>query len=214
VGVETNLYLIDRRDYYDVAVPALRALLAGKSEPARVLFEKACSVLAKQNWEYPWGPLHRAEDDLEFGPSLIDGTAENLKHPDASITEPSLVRRYHLLDKVCGTVIEGICVPWALPFPPHHCVTCDSAVWELYRASQRFEDVFTGEIYVRSRPAPFSIADRDELLNDDLIQELHDEIAKVSPPSHALWERDYFRNLYLLLQTARRDRFEVMASYC
>jgi hypothetical protein len=215
VGVDTNLCLIDRRDYHEIAVPALQALLAGGKEPARSLFEKACSVLATQSREYPWGPLHGAQDQLEFGLSLIDGTAGNLQHPDPSITDPELIRRHHLSDTVCGAVIEGTCVPWDLPFHPRHCVTCDSAVWELYRASQRFEYVLTGEIYIRNRPAPFGIAEGDELLNHDLVQELFEEISsRVSPPGHPLSEREYFRNLYLLLDSARSGRFEVMASYC
>ena len=214
MGVDTNLYLIERRHYHEIAVPALQALLVGANEPARSLFEKACSALAGQTGEYPWGPFHRAEDQLEFGLSLIDGAADDLRHPDSSISDPDLIRRHHLLDTVCGTVIEGTCVPWSLPFPPLHCVTCGSEVWELYQASQRFEYVFTGEIYARSRPAPFSIAEGDQLLNEDLVQELFDEISKVSPPGHPLSERDYFRNLYLLLESACRNGYEIMASYC
>ncbi|HEY3744210.1 MAG TPA: hypothetical protein VGL53_30400 [Bryobacteraceae bacterium] len=214
MGVETNLYLIKGPDYHGAAVPALEALLAGAGGAARPLFEKACAVLAEQNRDYPWGRLHQVEGELEFGLSLIDGTAENLLHPDPSISDPGLVRRHHLLDTVCGTVIEGICVPWTLPFPPRHCVTCDSAVWELYQASQRVEYVFTGEIYVRSRKAPFGIAEVNEFLDGDLVQELFDEMSKVSPPQHPRSKLTYFRNLYVLLESACRDGYKIMASYC
>jgi hypothetical protein len=115
---------------------------------------------------------------------LIDGTAQDLQHPDPSVKDLTLVRRYHLLDSVCGVVVEGLCVPWALSFPPHHCITCDCTVLELYQASRKFEDVFTGEIYSRSRPAPFPIAGGDEFVNDDLVGEMFAEISSVIPPGH------------------------------
>jgi len=213
VGVDTHLYLIDRRNYHEVAVPALQALLDGTKEPARSLFAKAFSTITAQNREYPWGPIRPCEHWLQLGLAVIDGTAEDLRHPDTSITDPELIRRHHLLGLVGPVIVEGGCVPWSLPFPPLHCVTCDSAYRELYRASQRFEYVFTGEIYIRSRPAPFSIAEGDQLLNDDLVQELFDEISRVSPLGNPLSEREYFRNLYLLFESACRNGYDIMASY-
>jgi hypothetical protein len=110
-------------------------------------------------------------------------------------------------------IVEGLCVPWDLSFPPVHCVT-----WclgnSLYEHSEKFENVFCGEIYSRCRPAPYEITQNDAPLDNNLVAELAAEIERIAPPGSKLWANESYHNLYLLLHHASGGaKFRVLASY-
>lgn len=132
---------------------------------------------------------------------------------DFAIRDPQKVRENHLRDEVCGVIVEGLCVPWDLSFPPVHCVTgCLGN--SLYDHSDKFKNVLCGEIYSRCRQAPYDIAQDDALLERDLIVELAAEIERVAPPGGTLWANENYSNLYLLLHHATEAaNFRVLASY-
>jgi len=122
------------------------------------------------------------------------------------------VREYNLRDYVCGVIVEGLCVPWNLEFPPLHVVTrCLS--WELCEHSKKFEDALCGEIYRHPTPAPYDICHRDELVDESLVRDLGAEIARIASPGSELWEDERYRNLYLLLQRGAENGFRILASY-
>jgi hypothetical protein len=228
LGVDTHLYLLDYRRYADEVKPLLDALLGGgDTRPARVAFEEAWRVLSQANsrWKYPWGPSHRwlLSEDFQRGLSVLDGhipetyygdrVSLGLLEPDAVTGDPRLVREYNLRDLVCGVVVEGLCVPWNLDFPPVHVVTWCLG-WELYEHSKKFEDALCGEIYEQPTPAPYDINHGDELVDETLVRELREEIARFASPDSELWADERYRNPYLLLQRGVENDFRILASYC
>jgi len=224
LGVDSHLYLLDDRRYTDKVKPLLDTLLAdGDTGPARTAYEAAWRILSEANnrWKYPWTPLHstRFADGFQTGLSLLDGHIPETYYGDRSILEPDwvtrdphLVREYHLRDRVCGVIVEGLSVPWNLDFPPVHVVTwCLGS--ELYEHSKKFEDTLCGDIYARSTPAPHDISQGDQLVDQTLVRELGVEIARIAPPESDLWADERYRNLYLLLQRGAENNFRILASY-
>ena len=132
--------------------------------------------------------------------------------PGPVIREPRLVREYSLRDHVCGVIVEGVCVPWQIEFPPVHVVTW-SLGWELYEHSKKFEDALCAEIYAQSSPAPYDIFQGDQLVDESLIRELTEEIARIASPGTEKWADERYRNLYLLLHRGAEKDFRILASY-
>lgn len=225
MGVDTHLYLLDYRRYSDEVEPLLDGLLSGgDSGPARIAYEEAWRVLAEANnsRKYPWTPFHSTKFAEEFqkGLSLLDGHFPETYFGDRTILEPGavtrdphLVREYNLRDYVCGVIVEGLCVPWNLDFPPVHVVTWCLG-WELYAYSKKFEDALCGEIYAHPTRAPYEIYHGDEFVEEKLVQELGVEIARIASPASDLWGDERFRNLYLLLERGGKESFRILAVYC
>jgi hypothetical protein len=226
LGVDTHLYLLDYRRYTDEVKPLLDSLLGGDTQPARTAYEEAWSVLSEANnlREYPWRPFHSTllAEDFQKGLSVLDGhipetyngdrTSLGILEPDAVTRDPRLVREYNLRDYVCGVIVEGLCVPWNLDFPPVHVVT-QCLGWVLYGHSKKFEDALCAEIYTQSTPAPYDIYHGDQLVNETLVWELGVEIARIASPGSELWADERYRNLYLLLQRGAENDFRILASY-
>ena len=158
MGVDTYLYLLDGTRY-DKVVSVLDNLIAGgDSTVARTMFEQACSALsaASSHRQFPWTPIYgrllSGTDEFERCIGLVNGkipatyqgdrgrTGKQWTEEDFAIRNPLKVREYFLRDNICGVIVEGLCVPWELPFPPVHRVT-----WclgnSLYKQSKKFEDV-------------------------------------------------------------------------
>jgi hypothetical protein len=227
LGVDTHLYLLDYRRYTDEIKPLLDALLAdGESGPARAAYQEAWSVLSEANSrrEYPWTPFHSTSlaESFQKGLSVLDGQipetyygdrpSRGILAPGGVTRDPRLVREYNLRDRVCGVIVEGLCVPWNLDFPPMHPVTvCLS--WNLYEHSKKFEDALCGEIYAHPTSAPYDICHGDELVDETLVRELAAEIARIASPGSELWADERYRNLYLVLQRGAEDNFRILASY-
>jgi hypothetical protein len=227
LGVDTHLYLLDYRCYIDEVRPLLDALLAGgDTRSALRAYEKAWQVLsdAGHRWKYPWTPFHSTQlpDRFQEGIDLLDGhfpdayygdrLSLGLIDPEADIRDPRLVREYNLRDSVCSVIVEGLCVPWNLGFPPVHPVTVCLA-GDLYEHSKKFEDALCREIYKHPTPAPYDICHYDELVDIPLVRDLAVEIARIASPESELWADEGFRNLYLLLQRGAEDDFRILASY-
>lgn len=115
-------------------------------------------------------------------------------------------------DHVCGVIVEGLCVPWHLDFPPVHVVTWCLGL-ELYSHSKRFEDALCVEIYTQATPAPYEICQGDQLVNETLVRELGVEIARIASPGSELYADERYRNLYLLLQRGLESNFRILVSY-
>jgi hypothetical protein len=227
LGVETHLYLIDYRRYAGEIKPLLDALLdGGDTRPARSAYEEAWRVLSEANsrWKFPWGPIHSTllAEDFQKGLSILDGhipeayygdrLSLGLLEPDMVTRDPRLVREYNLRDHVCEVIVEGLCVRWNLDFPPVHVVTWCLG-WELYGHSKKFEDALCGEIYRQPTPAPYDIVHGDELVEETLVRELAEEIARIASPDSELWVDERYRNLYLLLQHGTETDYRILASY-
>jgi hypothetical protein len=227
MGVDTHLYLLDYRVYTEEVEPLLDAALSGgDTRPARTAYEKAWKVLseAHSSRKYPWTPFHQTqfEEDFQKGLNILyghipetyygDRTSLGLLDPDAVTRDPRLVREYNLRDHVCGIIVEGLCVPWSLDFPPLHNVTWCLG-WELYGHSKKFEEAFCDEIHTQSSPAPYDIAHGDQLVDEALVRELAEEIARIAFPSSDLWADERYRNLYQLLQQGAQNDFRILASY-
>jgi hypothetical protein len=221
MGVDTHLYLLDYRKYSNEVVPALHGFLhGGESAAVRPLFEQARVALdaARKRWPPLWGPLNLTDEEfLLEALLLLDGKVPDSyfgeRHLEGAAIEPALVREYSIRDKVANLIVEGVCVPWDLAFPPVHNVTFMLS-WELYEHSKRFEDVLCGEIHSRSRDIPFEICVGDELLDADLVAELFTEMKRISPPATKLWDDQRYRNLYLILQQADRNAdFRILSVY-
>jgi hypothetical protein len=230
VGVDTHLYLFEHELYQRKIVPALDGLLAhGDTSLCRSMFEQAWGVLTAAHGarQYPWTPLHAAcPEEFEEGTRMIDGvfpkeyrgargsTWGHLGEGECVVREPRLAREYHLRDSVCCPIVEGLCVPWHLSFPPVHIVT-----WclghDLYRHSGRFEDVLCCEIYTRSSPIPFDLANSgDGVLDQDLVRELASEIDRVVTPGSKPWDHEAYQNLrQLLVMAANQPKLRVLAVY-
>ena len=227
MGVDTHLYLLDYRRYSDEVKPLLDTLLnGGDIRPARAAYEEACTVLseAKGRRNYPWTPFHSMllADDVQKGLSFLDGrfpetyygdrVSLGILEPDAVNRDPHLVREFSLRDHVCGVIVEGLCVPWNLDFPPVHLVTWCLG-WALYEHSKKFEDALCAEIYAQSAPVPYDIYQGDQLVDEALVRELGVEIARIASPGSELWADERYRNLYLLLQHGAKSNFRILASY-
>jgi hypothetical protein len=227
VGADTHLYLLDYRRYIDEVTPLLDALLEGcEIGPARAAYEEAWTVLSEavSLRKYPWTPFHSTlvPDVFQKGLSILDGQIPatylgdrlslGILEPDAVTRDPRLVREYNLRDYACGIIVEGLCVPWRLDFPPVHVVT-RCLGWELYERSKKFEDALCAEIYERPTPAPYDIYHGDEFVDEGLVRELKVEIARIASPGSELWEDERYRNLYLLLHRGSEDNFRILASY-
>ena len=225
MGVDTHLYLLDYCRYTDGVKPLLDTLLTGgDARPARLAYEQAWKVLTEANsrLEYPWTPFYSLllEENLQEGLALLDGHIPESyvgdwgdSDPDTPTRDPRLVREYLLRYHVCGVIVEGLCIPWNLEFPPVHVVT-----WclgkDLYRHSERFEDALCAEIYGRSTAVPYGIYKGDQLVAEDLVRKLSAEIARIASPGSELWSDERYRNLYRLLQLgASSDEFRILASY-
>jgi hypothetical protein len=222
LGVDTHLYLLDYRRYINEVKPLLDGLLGGGDPgPARVAYEAASTILieAHRRHEYPWTPFYSSPIS-DVGLAALDGHIPETYSGDRVsfgsgdiIRDPHLIREYCLRDKVCGVIVEGLCVPWDLEFPPVHIVTwCLGGA--LYEHSRKFEDALCGEIYQRSSPVPYDIYLNDELVDDSLVAELAVEIARIASAQSELWVDERYRNLYKLLQlSATSDRLRILASY-
>lgn len=218
LGVDTHLYLLDYHRYVNEVAPMLDALLRGGDPlPARIAYEEASKLLveAKGRREYPWTPFYSTPFSDE-GIALLDGHIPDTDRGDRAqdkVTDPRLVREYHLRDYVCGVVVEGLCVPWDLDFPPVHVVTWCLG-WGLYEHSKKFEDALCAEIYTRSARIPYDIYQGDGLVDDGLVRELATEIARIASPGSELWKDERYRNLYRLLQSAvEGNTYRILASY-
>lgn len=227
MGVDTHLYLIDYRRYMGEVKPLLDDLLSGGDpQPARAAYEEAWNTLseARGRLKYPWTPFRETGFGEEFlrgihllegqVPEIYTGDRESLGilNPDEVTRDPRLVREYCLRDFVCCVIVEGLCVPWHLEFPPLHVVT-RCLGWELYDHSKKFEAALCGEIYEHPTRAPYDIAHNDEFVEEALARELAREIARVVSPGTALWADERYRNLYLLLQRGTESGFRILASY-
>jgi hypothetical protein len=150
VGVDTHLYLLDFVRYTTEVKPLLDELLnGGAPEQARIALTDASKLLAEAHdrREYPWTPFHRGSG-VEKGLATLDGriprtyegdrASLGLLDPDEVTQDPRLVREYYLRDDVCRAIVEGLCVPWDLEFPPVHVVTWTLGA-DLYKRSKRFE---------------------------------------------------------------------------
>ena len=109
-------------------------------------------------------------------------------------------------------IVEGLCVPWNLDFPPVHVVTL-SLGSALHEHSKKFEDALCAEIYTQSTQAPYDIYHGDQLIDETLVRELAVEIARIASPGGELWADERYRNLYLLLQFGAENKFRILASY-
>jgi hypothetical protein len=157
-----------------------------------------------------------------MGLSILDGhipetyhgdrTSLGILEPDGITRVPHLVREYNLRDHVCGVIVEGLCVPWNLDFPPVHVVTL-SLGWELYEHSKKFEDAVCAEIYTKSSPAPYDINHGDQLVDETMVRDLGLEIARIASPGSEPWADERYRNLYLLLHRGAEINFRILASY-
>ena len=225
MGVDTHLYLLNERRYLGEIVPVLDKLIkGGPAETVRASFKQALDTLvdARTRRQFPWTPVNGHSGDLQRGIGALDGSLPDSYNGDRDLRlengnviarDLRLIREYCLRDRVCNIIVEGLCVPWDLPFAPVHNVT-----WclghSLYTHSKKFEDVLCGEIYSRSSNAPYDIALGDELVDQDLVQELSAEIDRIMPAESSLWEVEAFRNLALLLRhAAQNDGFRIMACY-
>ena len=223
MGQRTHLYLLDYRRYSEEIVPTLDHLLDGTDLPrARTAFEESVTSLTKASADrqHPWTPFHRPyRDRFDEGRAILNGQIPEVYHgdrvslgllePDEVTTDPNLVREYYLRDCVCGMIVEGLCVPWKLDFPPVHVV-----IGDLYEYSKRFEELLCGEIYERSGKVPYDIHHCDDLADADLIAELTSEIARIVPPGSELWQIERHRNLYRLLHYGLANNgFRILASY-
>ena len=227
MGVDTHLYLLDYRRYDGKVKPLLDALLdGGDGRLARSAYEESWGILsaAHDRRKHPWTPVHSTllAEEFHRGLSVLDGhipetylgdrASLGILEPDAVTRDPRLVREYNLRDHVCGIIVEGLCVPWNLDFPPVHNVT-RSLGWELYGHSKKFEDALCGEIYANPTPAPYDIVHGDEFVDVTLVRELAAEISRIASPGSELWADERYRNLYLLLQCGTGDNFRILASY-
>ena len=222
VGVDTHFYLLDFERYTNEVSPLLDQLLRGGDlEPARLAYADAIRILAQasKDREYPWTPFHQGDSttpaELEGRfPDAYYGDRETrgIMDPDAVTHDPQVVRDYSLRDNVCAPIVEGLCVPWNLDFPPVHVVTWCLG-WDLYRHSKRFEYALcTGEIDTRSQALDYEINAGDRLVDRALTGELAAEIERIAPPGSKPWEQDAYSNLYLLLQKATEPRYRLVVS--
>jgi hypothetical protein len=225
LGVDTHLYLLDYHRYADEVTPLLDALLAGGDpEPARAAYKEAWRILAEahQHWKHPWTPFHWTRSGtFNEGLDLLDGHIPDAYHgdrlslglldPDEVTRDPRLVRDYNLRDCVCGVIVEGLCVPWSLDFPPVHVVTQCLGV-NLYEHSKKFEAAICGEIYERATPAPYDIVHRDLLVSESMTGDLAEEITRIASPGTPLWADEGCRNLYLLLRRGAESNYRVLVS--
>lgn len=225
MGVDTHLYLLNYDRYRSELVPAFdRLLLQHDANGFSELYRDARQILedAAGRLKFPWTPLHSSKDpeEIELVVKLFQGYVPEkyfgdraLLETEFTITERAKVREYFLRDKVVSVIVEGLAVPWSLRFPPVHEITWGK-VWELYRISPKFEDSFCADVYTRCTTVPYEIVQGDELINQDLIAELWAETQRICPPGSELWDHEYFRNLYLILQKAiQTPGYRILASY-
>ena len=225
MGVDTFLYLLNHELYTRDVVPPLDRLLHNRDVgPVLKMFEKASQLLAEaaRRFEFPWSPLHQLHDSEEFNLALnlIHGYIPEkysghwaMNEPDFTVTDPAKAREYSLRKNVFSVIVEGLAVAWDLQFPPVHEITW-GLVSDLYEHSPKFEDAMCYEVHSRNTDVPYSISTGDQLIDQDLITELWQEIKRVSPPDSNLWQKEYFRNLYLLLQAAcEKPEYRILAAY-
>ena len=225
MGVDTYLYLLNHRRYTDEIKPILDKLLDGSDiNPARLAFDESLKILhqASTSREHPWTPFHQPRShNVEESLALLNGHVPpayfgdrrslGLMDPDEVTTDPILVREYNLRDSICSVIVEGLCVPWHLDFPPIHAVT--KLLGNLSEHSKRFEHALCGEMYQRCCKVPYDIFHGDDLVDTDLIAELATEIARIAPPDSKLWQIESYRNLYLLLHHSTHNKgFQILAA--
>lgn len=207
MGVDVDIYLINKKTYQEKLLPAFQALSdKDDSQLLIVLLKDVIERLDKGHQSPQAAGWNREVFEEAIG--ILDGSIYYSTHDTSGVEHQNRTTRADKLlfatENIGSALVLETCVPQQDSPKPHQDMSNTALIQYLSERSEWIRDVFTLARPVTGGHLPVPVGDSSECFTDHEVEQFQIELNKIALPEDMSTKQEY-ENLRTLLEQVLRD---------